>query len=466
MLKVTSAAGVRRLRGLALPLDSIGRMFDAGTVVTGSIASSGDRLRISYEMADPVSGVQLASGNLERPISDLFRLQRELATQIADALRREVGREVVLRDARSRAHNVEAWERVQRAGALQADARDLIQENGVGGAKRLLTRADSILASAESLDARWIDPVLSRASVAYNQAILVRLSGGPESAAARYLDTGLAHVSRALALDPGDPRARATRGLLRYTRWSVSPAPAPDSLALAESDLQSAVDADPSLARAWYTLSQLYHYTGRFSEAQAAATRALEADAWLTGAPRIVSQLYFTALNSGQYEDARHWCEEGRRRFSGDVNFTDCGLRALGWLGEGSAAVRQAGRELDSLEQIAAGQPVSAFTAERRLLYAAVLARSGMRDSARQVLRGALEWSVARLAPDDRAYLDYPASYVYLLLGEPDTTLSLLRRYLSGNVAARSYVGESPWFRDLRGEARFREIVGLPSDAP
>ena len=472
-LQVTSAEGVRRLRGTLPPLDSVGRMFDAGTIVSGTVTAAADTVRVVYEMTDPVSKLQLTHGQIERPLSHFFDLQAELASGIAAALRQELGREIVLRESRSRAHDVTAWERVQSAQLLRENARSLAGAGDYDGADRLLARADTLFASAQRLDPQWSDPGLGRALVAFYQAAVAQYRTPPRPAdAARDLRRGLDLIEAVLARHSDDPRALALRGQLRYAEWANGPTADPDTVAATQRDLEAAVDADPQLAMAWYDLSRLYLYTGRFSEAETAASRALASDAWLTEARHIVSQLYFTALNNGSNAEAWRWCTEGRKRFRDDINFSDCGLRTLGWFGKGQDDVRMAERELDSLEAAAAGEPPappdrerqSGLPAERRLLYAAVLARSGAHDSARRIVERTRGWASTHLDPAAAEYLRYPAAWVYDLVGDEDSTLALLHRYLSDHPALGSYVAESPWFTGLHDQPRFRELVGGPAD--
>ena len=464
-LEVISAAGVQRFRGTSPPLDSVGRMFGAGTVVSGTVMATADTVRVSYELDDPVTGLQLARGRIERPLSRLFDLQTELASEVANDLREQLGREVVLRESRSQAHSVEAWRELQSASLLRLNAKELIHDGDFAGAERVLDRADSLLAAAEKNDPQWIAPTLARGHLANAQAIAARLAGSPLQAdQAEYFRRGLDRAAAALSRDPQNPRALALRGELRYTRWSGAAEADPDSLAGAERDLEAAVDGDPSLAPAWFDLSRLYLYTGRFSAAETAASRALDADAWLSEAPQIVSQLYFTALNNGSRDEAERWCVVGRRRFPDDLNFTDCGLRTLGWLGEGPDDVRVARAELDSLEAAAAAKPAALPQAERRLLYAALLARSGDPDSARRVLERTRSWGAAQLDRADAEYLRYPAAWVYHLTGQSDSALALLGRYLADHPASRPYAAKSRWFAGLHEEPRFRRLVGLPAD--
>jgi TolB-like protein len=64
-------------------------------VLEGSVRRSGDRVRITAQLVDARSGYHLWSGSYEREVTDIFRLQDELARAIVQALQVELGVEAV-----------------------------------------------------------------------------------------------------------------------------------------------------------------------------------------------------------------------------------------------------------------------------------------------------------------------------------------------------------------------------------
>jgi tetratricopeptide (TPR) repeat protein len=316
------------------------------------------------------------------------------------------------------------------------------------GARLLLDRADSLYARAEALDRRWVAPIEARGRLA-----LYRATHDVHSAAI-WVRRGLDHSERALALQPDAPGARAVRGRLRYYVWRHTPGSKPDSLrAAAEADLTSAVAADPSLAQAWFTLAELYRYSGRFSQAEQAARQALEADEFLSDAYVVTSDLFFTALNLERYDDAGEWCAKGARQFPRSSTFMSCAFRIVAWSGRGRRAVADAWRFAAVVDRVDTDPEM---VGDRRLLVAAVLARSGLADSARAVIG---RTRAAITTPAAQATLVYDEAYVRLLLGERDTALQLLDKYLRTRPENRGYVAESPWFRALHDDPRFQTLV-------
>jgi TolB-like protein/tetratricopeptide (TPR) repeat protein/tRNA A-37 threonylcarbamoyl transferase component Bud32 len=447
-LQVISPEGVRPYRDASVAPDSIARALGVGTLVAGSVARSGDELRVSVRLIDGSDGRQLNSETVERAWGDLFALRDQLSVEVAQFLRERLGQEVRLRQRRTGTKSVAAWTTVRDGDEMENEARVIARGGDSTRGRLLLDRADSLYARAETLDPRWVVPIEARARLALYRAI------HELRASAIWVRRGLEHSERALALQPGVPEALAVRGRLRYYVWRHTPGSHPDSLrAAAETDLTAAVAGDSALAPAWYTLAELYRYSGRFSQAEQAAREALAADAFLSDAYVVTSGLFFTALNLERYDDAREWCGKGARQFPRSSAFVSCAFRIVAWSGQGRAATADAWRLAAVVDRVDTDPEM---LGDRHLLVAAVLARSGLGDSARAVI-GRTRATIAN--PAAQATLDYDEAYVRLLLGERDTALRLLGKYLRTRPENRAYVAQSAWFRALHDDPRFQALV-------
>jgi hypothetical protein len=96
--------------------------------------------------------------------------------------------------------------------------------------------------------------------------------------------------------------------------------------------------------------------------------------------------------------------------------------------------------------------------AESRMTVAAVLARAGLRDSARAVARGAL----ASTAVDPTRDLSLQQAFVFTLLDDKPAAVQSLKTYLAANPERRRDFAQDPgWrLRSLANEPAFKDLVG------
>jgi serine/threonine-protein kinase len=460
ILHVISPDGVRPYRGRAVGLDSIARRLGIGTLVTGSMVESGGRLRVTVRLTDPVTGVQLLSQNIEHLRGDLLQLQDEIAHDVSQGLRQRLGRVIELRERRAGTTSSAAWELVQRAEALRADASES-GDRWIAG--RALVTADSLLAEAERHDPKWAEPIVMRGWLAYDQTT-IPMAGNPTlgvsagRTTSEWIRLGLGHAARALRLHPGDPAALELQGTIYY-RMSGLPLVAvrdtpPPLLESAQRDLQAAA-AVPSRtqARTWSTLSVVLEAAGKYAEANRAAQQAFEADAFLRDADEIVFRLFKTAFELERLPDAIRWCEQGQRSFPNDWYFPYCHLQLLGWPLTAAPNARSVWRVVEDVRRVSAPEDWVWLGPRVHMMAAAALARVGLPDSADRVIRRA-----RTEAPDDPQLLYYEA-VARLRLAQPDSALHLLAALVGQSPEDKPYLRVHSLFRPLWGDPRFQAMM-------
>ncbi len=315
-LDVVSRGGVEQFRGSTAPLDSIGKVLNAGTIVRGELVKEGDKLRVNVRLIDGESGVDFDRAKVEREGKDALTLRDSLASQVAQLIRTRVGREIKLRDQRDATRNEGAWALVQRAEAVRKRAESHLSDRSQANAD--FNSADSLLAIAEGLDSRWAEPVIMRGRVAYRRAYIDRTDPG---VARRYIDISRGHIERGLLLSPQNPDALEVRGNLKFMtsimNLVVDESAKQQLIDSARTDWEAATQANPLQAGAWASLSVAYYRVtgGTLLDVNNAAKKALEADAYLANAESIINRLFVSSYDLGKFEpDAVRWCDEGNRR--------------------------------------------------------------------------------------------------------------------------------------------------------
>jgi len=463
-LRVISPEGVKPYRNVAVRLDSTALVLGVGTIVSGSVAGVGSRVRVSIRMVDPMSGIQLLSHTVEGSLRDVFTLQTQMTDELAAGLRQRLGREVQFRQRRAGAGNVAAWEHFQLADRLSDDARALEGLGQLAPALQVWQQADSVLKKAEALDPRWTAPVVARGWIA--SAVALAPPGSQPSHTVDWLRIAAGHAERALAIRPTDPEALELRGVLRARLMLLGPPDAEDTLVIgAERDLLAATEAQPNLARSWHTLASLYRTRGRFAESQSAARRALDADAYLREAASVFQNLVFAALHLGRFVEARASCDQGLARFPGDPRLRECRLVLLGWQARGSRGIADGWKELAQIEREDSLGMLTPTWAYRRMLVAAILARTGLRDSAAAVIRRTRTDAHAR--QQLRGLTLLVEAYAHLLLGKRAEALRQIEAGVQTDPRIRFLAAATPWFQALHDDPQFSAAVGsAPPSAP
>jgi eukaryotic-like serine/threonine-protein kinase len=459
-LRVISQNGVDPYRRTNASPDSVARALRVGTLVQGTVAQSGGRLRMSVALIDGATGAELGSTNIERPHQEIFALQDDLAQEVAVFLRRRLGEEVERKMAESRAqrHRPRAWHLFQRAEELTRDVEQLLAAGDTTGAAVHLNRADSLLVLAQQVEPGWVRPSVARGRLALSRLDLVGTFDKPYYD--RWTRAGLAHAQQALRIDGEDAEALDLRGSLRYYRWllnlAASQAESSELLAGAESDLQDAVASDSTAASAWTVLSHLRMSQSQPAQAKLAALRAYQADPYFESGQETLWRLFQSSLDLEDTAESRRWCDEGRRRFPESYRFVECQL----WL----YALEGQSLDLGQLEPLyrrylELAPPTARAWHEHygRMVVAIALARAGLRDSADAVARRARADTVI----DETRDLANLEAIARTILGERDEAFRLLGLYLSANPQFRGGMAREKtwWFRDLRADPRYPELV-------
>jgi eukaryotic-like serine/threonine-protein kinase len=457
VLDVVSANGVRQFRGRGIPDDSVGRALKVGNIVRGTVEPRGAKAKVSVVLEDGLSGAQIDNQSFMLDTAMSAASREQIASQVTDFLRKQIGDEVQLRTNRAETSDPAAWTLFERAEKLRKDA-DSLQASGAGeGALSVFARADSLLAEAEARDPKWVKVPARRALLAYARVHV--LTAKPELAKALD-DSGLAYVARALAIQQNDPDALEARGELQLARYDQHLEPdnarAARLVDTAAAMLQQAVTINSHQASAWAALSSVYYRKPDIQEANRAARRAYEEDAYLASAKLILTRLFWTSHDLEAYPEAQKWCNEGQKRFPADRFFTECRL----WMYTTSTARPN----VDSAWAYAKTYVDMTPTPDRpraikmsRVLVGGALARANLPDSARHVLIS------ARATPkeDPTRDLEGLEAVMRVILGDQDEAIRLIKDYLTVHPEHRAGFAKrvSPWWRELQPNPKFKAML-------
>ena len=344
-----------KYRGGNLDLKKVGSELGARYLVEGSVRRDGDRIRVTAQLIDALSGEHIWAETYDREVKDVFALQDEISATIAASLVGDINRAEAQRARQRGTENLEAWglyelaiPALDRLGSKDlAEARGLLEravaldsqfatalgmlaltqlwEVGTGGADAPDQKVATALAI--SRQAISIDPRDPTAHVAQSWAYVLRGD----------LKNGLDSSARAVDLNPSMPAAWAWRG------WIQIIAGDPEAGIVSSERARRLSPQGPTVSQVEDNLAMAYFETGRYAEALEAGRKVVALR------PAYVWGYGYVAMSAaalGRIEEARAAANEARRvepRVSLELFQRGIGVSRPEIDARRNAALRQAG---------------------------------------------------------------------------------------------------------------------------
>jgi TolB-like protein len=108
-VKLISRTSVMRFKGTKVPLSQIARELNVDAVVEGSVARSGDRVRINAQLIDASTDRHLWAHSYERDLREILALQSDVARAIATEVNGKLTPQQLSRMSDTRSTNPEAY---------------------------------------------------------------------------------------------------------------------------------------------------------------------------------------------------------------------------------------------------------------------------------------------------------------------------------------------------------------------
>ncbi|NUQ10998.1 MAG: protein kinase [Gemmatimonadaceae bacterium] len=466
-LTVISPNGVAPFREADVARDSVARALGVGMLVEGTVEPDGaQRVTITTRLYDGDGGNLGRARTVSVLRDSLFSAEGEVAREVSIALRDVLGAEIQLRESQAGTRSMAAWSLLSRAERARREAAAFGPANPDSALSRLAL-ADSLIRDARAADDRWIEPALQAVQVAYDRRRYV-----PPAAVGAVLDSAMARVEAALAVDASSAKALEWRGTIKYAQWAngrltMDPVVREALLNSAEEDLLAAIQRDDGLITAYATLSFVYYDKKDVPASLTQARTAYQRDEFLSNSAAILNRLFFGSYDTQLFAEARKWCAEGGRRFPRNPAFTVCRLWLLLAPDETPdvALAWQLAARLDSLVP-PAQRPFQSHLA--RVLVGGVIGRqartlaagpqqAGMLDSARRVIQEGM----GNREVDPRQELPGYAAVMHAQFGDLDRAISLMTAYVAANPDHSFRVGGNLhwWYRDLQNEPGFRRLL-------
>jgi DNA-binding winged helix-turn-helix (wHTH) protein/TolB-like protein/Tfp pilus assembly protein PilF len=182
------------------------RELNTDAILEGNVQRSGERLRVSVNLLRTSDGISIWSENFDMPANDIFRVQDEVAAQVADKLKIRLGSSI-LTSVDKYPVNQRAYEFYLR-GMFGLDARGFTEE----GLPQMLNTIDLFQQAIE------IDPnyAMAHGELANSYAWMA-LFVQPEEP--KWVDLARSEIATAEKLDPNVAEAHIANGLLCWSSY-------------------------------------------------------------------------------------------------------------------------------------------------------------------------------------------------------------------------------------------------------
>ena len=337
-------------KGKAVDLKKIGRELNIRYVLEGSVQRSGNRLRTNVQLVDAETANHLWAERFDKPIADLFDMQDEIVSRLANTL----GTQLMAAEAR----------RAERS--LKPDAMDLYFQGiacaNMGATPEYMAQARVFFERALALDPESVEALVGRASVDLTV-------GGLYIADDRVARLRLAEATliRALSMAPQHALGHVYLGAVQtYTNRAAH--------GIAEYEQALALDRNLAIAHGWIGLAK--YFMGRGAETEAHIQEALRLSPRDAFAYRWMTFVGLAKAQVRAEDEAVAWLRRGieANRNQPMLHFNlAAALARLGALDEARAAA-QAGLALNpgfTINRFRSGTPSDnpTFLAQRERIY-------------------------------------------------------------------------------------------------
>lgn len=356
-LRVISRTSVMRYKGSDLSLPEIAGELGVTHVLEGSVRKAGDRIRITGQLIHAESDEHLWAESFDRDLSDIFAVQSEIASQIAEALQLQLSEREQRRLVQGGTDNARAYE-------LYLRGLSRFQDGTLPGPAAVLANASA----AETLfrSAIELDPGFAAAHAGLSRSLLAGIEMVPAQEHESRHAAAVEAARRAITLAPDLAAGYARLGHAYRVRGQAD-------AALAQ--LRLASDVDPDDPETLEELAGIYANLGQFEQAIALQRRAIAA---APGQFRSHTRLGYYYLAIGDLQRAEFEFRRAHEELLPNINLLAC---VLGHVAARSGDFDRASKLRDQVIGLTGEVPFAASC----LL--AMSLRVGDWDTARQIFR-------------------------------------------------------------------------------
>lgn len=405
-LKVISRTSVMRYKGVHKALPEIARELNVDAVLEGTVQRSGGRVQVTAQLIHAASDTHLWARNYERDLTDVLKLQSEVARAVADEIRVQVRAEERARFESARSVDPKAHEAYELGRYYLNKSNDHDWKLAIDSFERAIQLSPDYAAAYAGLSSAWL----------WGGIFETNKFSEVESPAR-------AAALKAIALDDQLAEAHIALGDIHYTfdwNWEGG-----------EREMRRALDLDPGGPEGHISYGHLLMALGRHEEAIHEGEIAEQLDP--------VSSKTQSALGRFLYRARKY--PEALAHLERAVQLEPRSLQAYARLAHVYALM---GRYDEAIAAFIKTKKQNDGKADAGV--ASVYALMGKRREALRMIKGTQVQAII-VAP------------VYAVLGDKDEAFSILEKAVEERSSFLVYLKEEPTFDNLRSDPRWSALL-------
>jgi non-specific serine/threonine protein kinase len=414
-LLVISRSSAMTFKGTKKKIREIAREVDVRYVLEGSVRRAGNDLRITAQLIDATTDAHLWAEKYKGTLDDIFDIQEKVSRSIVDALKIKLSAEENEKITEHPIENMQAYECY-----LKANSEILkFTEENIEGAIRTLQHAIDLIG----------DNSLLYSGLAFAYWNIVNIGVKHED----HLTKAKTCVNKALAVDPDFARAHAILGFISIFQGS----PREDVY-----HFKRALTINPNEVLALWGIIIACQFTGKISAAVPYLERLGQVDPLDFGTPWCHGAQHFY---DGRYDDALQAWRRTYEVFPGNPYCRFSYALILSYHNR----LNEAAPIIDHSAKV---NPNNVLTKLGLML------KYGLQGEREKVLQ--------EMTPDFRKACQRAADYshhlagIFALLDQKDEAFNWLEIAVDRGFLNYPFLSQKdPWLENLRGEARFKELM-------
>ncbi len=424
-LKVISRTSTQRYKSKPDNLPEIAKQLGVAHVLEGTVQKAADQVRVNVQLINAVNDSHVWADKFDRNLADIFAVESEIATKIADTLQTKLTDSERTAIAARPTKNSEAHQ-------MYLKGRYFLKKRTEEGLKKSI----ECFNQAIDKDSRY---ALAYSGLADSNMYLLRLGFLRGLSRKETYERAEAAATKAVELENNLAEAHTSLALLKMEYewdWTGS-----------ERVFQRAIQLNPGFAEAHHQYSHYLTALGRSSQSLAESLRALELDPLSLV---LNAHLAWHYLYARQYDQAIQQCQKTSEL---DRNYPETAdFRGLAY--EQKSMYQEAITELQTAINLSGSSPhIKAELGHTYAIAGKITQALGILD---ELKRGSTETHIS----------SYDIAVIHIGLGRKDQALEALEDAYQERSEWLRYVKVDPRLDPLRGDPRFEKLANeiVPPD--